>query len=568
MNSYIISGKESVKLLLMTATPIQTDPMEIIKLINLFKMPDQQIPDNFEVFSEEYLNSEGFFKPEGLHKFRNEITGHISYLNREKDARQFSQPVVSVIQTNVYDKEILKYNRSATRKLYSIMTKEVKNKLKTLKTNPVLKAKTPDGYLTMKKLCESYEYPKSRNACKKIVNNYKKSSIKQLKEDKAALKQDLSDYKVFAKDFNILRKATIDEAKENENSSPLMFRSGVYKIPLKKISSVYSRLNNCGKSITSTTNLINNAITNNPNINQLKNKIDNYKQRIDENNLILKKEKNKETKNVIKKVINTNKKKLKVANKTLKKNIKKLTKIVKNKISQTKKNVKSSQKQQKKMIGELKKMKEYYPEFEDKELEIKIKDDIKGAVEGIELKLKEKEDKKHAKTMKKMEREQKKLEKEDAKKAKEHSKTMKKMEKEKAKEDKEFARLQKVREAELKKIEAQAKKQQQALEKQREKEAKVEEDAAKKREKSAAAEAKKMEQLLHKQHEKQAKEAAAEAKKREKELEKQREKEAKQAKALANKEAKELEKQKAKEAKTKKNIKGGYNYHSKTRRRI
>ena len=43
------------------------------------------------------------------------------------------------------------------------------------------------------------------------------------------------------------------------------------------------------------------------------------------------------------------------------------------------------------MISSLKKMKEYYPEFEDKDLEIKIKDDIQGAVEGIEMKLKEKE---------------------------------------------------------------------------------------------------------------------------------------------------------------------------------
>ena len=59
MNSYIVSGSESVKLLLMTATPIQTDPMELIKLINLFKMPNKQMPDNFEVFSEQYLDEMG-----------------------------------------------------------------------------------------------------------------------------------------------------------------------------------------------------------------------------------------------------------------------------------------------------------------------------------------------------------------------------------------------------------------------------------------------------------------------------------------------------------------------------
>jgi hypothetical protein len=454
------------------------------------------------------------------------------------------------------------------------MGKEINNKLKTLKSNPILKAKTPDGYLTMKKLCETYEYPKAKNACKKIVNNYKKISTEKLKEEKAIFKEELSDYKLFAKDFNELKKTDIKDAIENENESPLMFRSKHNKVPLKKIESVYGRLNNCGKSIANDKELIASAISNNPNIGQLKAKIDNYKQRIAENSLILKKEKNKKTKKVLNKLISRDKKKLAGRNKTLKLNIKKFTKLVKSKIKQTKKNVKSSQSKQKKMISSLKKMKEYYPDFEDKDLEIKIKDDIQGAVEGIELKLKEKEDKKQARTMKKMERELNKLQKEDDKKAKQHAKTMKNMEKKKAKEDKEFAKLQKVREAEFKKIEAEAKKQEKVLEKQREKEAKEAEIAAKKREKEADIAAKKMEKESHKQHEKQAKEAAMEAKKREKELEKKHEKEAKEAKVLAQKEAKELEKQRAKEAKaltkTKKNIKGGksYNSNSKTRRRI
>ncbi|MEY4573385.1 MAG: Phaeocystis globosa virus, partial [Bacteroidota bacterium] len=153
MNSYIMSGSESVKLLLMTATPVQTDPMELIKLINLFKLPNEQIPDNFELFSEKYLNENGIFKPDGLHKFRNEIAGHISYLNREKDARQFSQPVISIIKTNVYDKEILNYNKKLTRKLYSVMSKDINNKLKSLKANPILTAKTPEAFNSIKKIC-------------------------------------------------------------------------------------------------------------------------------------------------------------------------------------------------------------------------------------------------------------------------------------------------------------------------------------------------------------------------------------------------------------------------------
>jgi hypothetical protein len=566
MNSYVISGKESVKLLLMTATPIQTDPMELIKLINLFKMPNEQMPNNFDIFSEEYLNDNGFFKPDGLHKFRDEIAGHISYLNREKDARQFSQPVVSVIQTNVYDKEILNYNKKLTRKLYSIMNKDINNKLKTLKSNPILKAKTPEGYNTFKKICDSYEYPKAKNTCKKIVNAYKKNGTIKLKEEKAALKQELSDYKLFAKDFKELKKSDIENATVNEEISPMMFRSRENKVPLSKIESVYGRLSKCGKNITNTTNLINSAILNNPTIAQLKNKVDIYKQRIEQNSLVLKKEKNTKTKNVLKRLITSDKEKLYIRGKTLKLKIKEFTKLVKRNITQTKKNIRKSQTNQKRIIKTLKKLNVYEPEFHDKELEKKIKDDIQGAIEGIELKLKEKDDKKQSRTMKKMEREQKKLQKDDTKLAKKHAKTMKNMEKQKVKEDKEFAKLQKSREAEFKKIEAEAKKREKELEKQREKEiieAKKREKELEKQAKDAEIFAKKREKEL----EKQAKEEEVARKKREKELEKQAKeaeieakKREKEAKILAQKQAKEAKAQ----TKTKKNIKGG---KSKTYRR-
>ena len=56
----------------------------------------------------------------------------------------------------------------------------------------------------------------------------------------------------------------------------------------------------CGKNIKDDKEFMNSAISNNPTIAQLKAKVDNYKQRIAENKFILKKEKNKETKKVIK----------------------------------------------------------------------------------------------------------------------------------------------------------------------------------------------------------------------------------------------------------------------------
>jgi hypothetical protein len=579
MNSYIMSGENSVKLLLMTATPIQTDPMELIKLVNLFKMPTEQMPNNFDVFSEEYLDNNGIFKPEGLHKFRNQIAGHISYLNREKDARQFSQPVVSLIQTDIYDNEILKYNKKATQKLYSVMGKEIDNNLKALKANPINKAKIPEGFDTLKKICDNYEYKKSKTVCKKIISGYKKESAKNLKEKKAVLKQQLTEYKKVVSDFKEQKKNDIDNATTNENESPLMFRSGRHRVPLRKIESVFSRLNNCSKSITNTDKLLNSAIANNPDIAQIKNKIAMYKQHISENSLILKKEKNPETKEMLKELIVKDNKKLQGKSKKLKQKIKAFTKVVKKKLNQTKKNVRVTQSKQKKLISTLKRLKMYDVEFEDKELEIKITDDIRGAVEGIELKLKEKEDKKQAKTMKKMEKEQAKLQKEDLKKAKQHAKTMKIMERQKAKEDKEFTKQQKARDAEFKKLDAAAKKQEKELDKQREKEAREANAAREKREKELNIEAKKREKEL----EKAAKEANAAREKRERELDKERQKQqekaAKEARAIAEREAKAEEKQREKDAKvlakaeakdaakkTKKNVKGGKRTNKKTRR--
>ena len=577
MNSYIMSGTDSVKLLLMTATPIQTDPMELVKLINLFKMPNKQMPDNFEVFSEQYLDDNGYFKTAGLHKFRDEIAGHISYLNREKDARQFSQPVITTVLTDVYDKELLRHNKSATRRLYSNMGKEIDEKLKSLKANPILKAKTPEGYNTLKGLCDSYEHAKAKNACKKVVATYKKEADEKLKEAKSAFKQELTDYKQVAADFKELKKSAMAEFVETDDNirAPMLFRTGYNQTSMDNIESVYGRLSKCNKPMTSTTNLINSAVSNNPDIAQLKNKLDSYEQRIEQNTLILKKEKNPETKKVLNAQIKKDSNKIKKHSKTLKLKINKFTKLVKGKLSETKKNVRSSQNNQKKLVRVLNKLKMNDHVLEDKELEQNIKQDIRGAVQvitdEIELKEKAKADKEHNKTMKKMEKEQTKLEKNENKlAAKQHAKTMKNMEKEKAKEDKEFIKAQKAREAEFKKIEAEFKKTEAenkkrdlALAKQQEKEAN---ELAKKREKEANELAKQREKEskeFEKQREKDAKEFEKQREKREKELEKQREKEAKEL----EKQLKEAEKMRQKESKktvTKKTIKGG---NRKTRRR-
>jgi len=103
MNSYAVSGADSVKLLLMTATPITQSPMELIQLINLCKPIDEQMPTDFSEFSENYLNEMGQFTGKGRDKYLDDISGYVSYLNREKDARQFSQPQIEYVNTPIIE---------------------------------------------------------------------------------------------------------------------------------------------------------------------------------------------------------------------------------------------------------------------------------------------------------------------------------------------------------------------------------------------------------------------------------------------------------------------------------
>lgn len=106
--SYNISGKDSVKLLLLTATPYTSDPMHLIKLINLMKENDE-LPDDFNEFSKKYLDETSKFTEKGAEKYLNDIAGYISYLNRDRDVRNFAYPVFYNINANISKSNNLEY---------------------------------------------------------------------------------------------------------------------------------------------------------------------------------------------------------------------------------------------------------------------------------------------------------------------------------------------------------------------------------------------------------------------------------------------------------------------------
>ncbi len=107
-NSYKVSGANSAKLLLMTATPFTNSPLELFQLINLCK-EEQFIPTEPTSFKERYMNAQNILSPEGVKRLANELTGYISYLNRERDPTQFAQPImidVPVMMSHLTDPQL------------------------------------------------------------------------------------------------------------------------------------------------------------------------------------------------------------------------------------------------------------------------------------------------------------------------------------------------------------------------------------------------------------------------------------------------------------------------------
>jgi superfamily II DNA or RNA helicase len=88
--SYRVSGTESARVLLMTATPITKSPFELFKLINLCK--EEKLPAELSEFKEKFG-----VEVDNM-KLADSLAGYISYLNLEKDVSQFAQAVHTTVQ--------------------------------------------------------------------------------------------------------------------------------------------------------------------------------------------------------------------------------------------------------------------------------------------------------------------------------------------------------------------------------------------------------------------------------------------------------------------------------------
>ena len=99
--SYSVSGKNSLRLILMSATPITEDPMSSIKILNLLLENDERMPENFEDFKKNYCNDNGIINDNKILDIMNNIAGLISYIDRSNDKSQFAYPVMNDIICNI-----------------------------------------------------------------------------------------------------------------------------------------------------------------------------------------------------------------------------------------------------------------------------------------------------------------------------------------------------------------------------------------------------------------------------------------------------------------------------------
>jgi hypothetical protein len=183
-SSYDKSGADSVRVMLMTATPFTEDGMEMIKLLNLLR-DDELFETDFNDFSSHYLDN-GYFTKKGLQVFKNKLSGYISYLNRSQDARNFAHPVIRNVYADMsYEKENTKGDmelKMSKNEMSSI--KYVKMELKQLKdkekecvklANAAYKVHAKD-IMTQRKerdaICKKEPKGKKAECSKKVLEEY------------------------------------------------------------------------------------------------------------------------------------------------------------------------------------------------------------------------------------------------------------------------------------------------------------------------------------------------------------------------------------------------------------
>jgi hypothetical protein len=401
MKSYSVSGKNSVKLLLMTATPVARQPMEMIQLINLFKSPYEQIEHQFDAFRRVYLEEDGTFSQYGRERFLNEIAGHISYLNREKDARQFSQPIIKSIEVPIVENldDVEKFDKKVVRQYVESDIEALKNKI--VENNEKLQGEMKDvdknAFGHLKEKCQSVDEPKLKKECDRIVKSNIRELVAEAKEHMTKIKESIKELREQIKNRNLFKKDAMADVANNREQFEEEFKD-------YKNTPYYQMRSKCAK-VTKAPNYLQENMKQHPTVIEydmeialaneridklqlsLKNDMEIYKARVQKIKKLLKTNLSDLERSVVKMVLKDEQKTMRAAVKmkkkelvtsvqvekkaikqTMKKRQKiylKLRKTLKKTISEEKKNAKKIKKAEEKLRKTLRKQEGFRQEFKD-----------------------------------------------------------------------------------------------------------------------------------------------------------------------------------------------------------
>lgn len=93
--SYRVSGENSCKVLLLTATPINDSPLQLCKLLNLLiANPSERLPDTEKDFIDKYIDLSTYkLRIGAIRDIREKTKKLVSYVDRSKDKNYFAQKI-------------------------------------------------------------------------------------------------------------------------------------------------------------------------------------------------------------------------------------------------------------------------------------------------------------------------------------------------------------------------------------------------------------------------------------------------------------------------------------------
>jgi len=219
--------------------------LELIQLLNLCKTRDEQMPKDFDAFSDMYLTEEGKFSGHGVKQYLDDIAGYVSYLNREKDARQFSQPQIEHIHVPItediktaemFDKRLV---RGFIGQEASHLKKEMAEKADQLTGE--LSDLDPNRFKSLHRACDALE-GKAFKTCEKVVKRNIRELVAEAKEEVKRIRESIKETRELIKSRNSLKRDTLGKIGENIET-----REEDYK--KYKGSILYALKNKCGIKI-------------------------------------------------------------------------------------------------------------------------------------------------------------------------------------------------------------------------------------------------------------------------------------------------------------------------------